>query len=99
MCDQEIHTKGITLIALVITIIILIILASIAIYLSLWEKGILNRARFAKEEYINSVEEEQKQINDAYGQILVATDENATITLSMKQLNELIEKKLIINYV
>lgn len=42
--------KGITLISLVITIIILIILASVAIYLSLGNNGIFIRAKQAKEE-------------------------------------------------
>ena len=41
--------KGITLISLVITIIILIILASVAIYLGLSNNGIFNRANEAKE--------------------------------------------------
>ena len=40
---------GITLISLVITIVLLIILASVGIYLSLRDNGILNRANDAKE--------------------------------------------------
>ena len=40
---------GITLISLVITIVLLIILASVGIYLSLRDNGILNRANEAKE--------------------------------------------------
>ena len=43
------NTKGITLIALVITIIILIILASVGIYLSLGNNGIFTKAQEAKE--------------------------------------------------
>ena len=42
--------KGITLISLVITIIILIMLAGIAINLSIGEKGLLSKAKYAKEE-------------------------------------------------
>lgn len=41
--------KGITLISLVITIVILIILASVAIYLNLGNNGIFTRAKEAKE--------------------------------------------------
>ena len=41
--------RGITLISLVITIIVLIILASVAIYLSLGNNGIFIRAKEAKE--------------------------------------------------
>ena len=47
---QEKDTKGITLIALVITIIVLIILAGVVITLSLGNNGIFNRAKQAREE-------------------------------------------------
>ena len=40
---------GITLISLVITIVVLIILAGVAIYLSVGSNGVLNRAKEAKE--------------------------------------------------
>lgn len=86
--------EGITLISLVITIILLIILAGITINLSIGENGLFNKAKYAKEEYINSIEEEQKQINDAYGQMLVATGENATVTMTIKQLNDLIDERI-----
>ena len=43
--------KGITLIALVITIVVLIILAGVAINMTLGENGIFNKAKYAKEEY------------------------------------------------
>ena len=45
------QAKGITLIALVITIIVLLILAGVAINLSLGENGIFNRAKEAKIKY------------------------------------------------
>lgn len=44
------NKKGITLISLVITIILLIILAGIVISLGLGENGIFNKAKYAKEE-------------------------------------------------
>lgn len=56
--------KAITLIALVITIIVLIILAGVAISLSLGENGILDKARFAKEKIKNSQTEENAILND-----------------------------------
>ena len=43
--------KGITLIALVITIIVLIILAGVAISLTLGQNGLLNRTKEAREKY------------------------------------------------
>ena len=54
--------SGITLIALVITIVLLIILASVAINLTLGNDGIFNRARTAKEQYQNAQDYEQTQI-------------------------------------
>ena len=45
--------KGITLVALVVTIIVLIILAGISIYLVLSENGIITRTWQAKERYLN----------------------------------------------
>lgn len=50
--------KGITLIALVITIIVLIILAGVSINLVLGENGIIKKAQYAKSEY------EKGAIND-----------------------------------
>ena len=43
--------KGITLIALVVTIVILVILAGVAINLTLGENGIFTKAQYAKEQY------------------------------------------------
>ena len=44
------RNKGITLIALVITIVVLIILAGVAISLSIGENGIFNKAEYANEQ-------------------------------------------------
>ena len=52
-------TNGITLIALVITIVVLIILAGVAINLSLSNNGIFNRAKQAREDYKHATNEEQ----------------------------------------
>ena len=59
-------TKGITLISLVITIIILIILAGVAVNLSLGENGIFRRAKEAKDKYLTSAEKEQQELNELY---------------------------------
>lgn len=93
--EYKIRTfEGITLISLIITIILLIILAGIGISLSLGGNGIFNKAKYAKEKYINSMEKEQEQLNDAYGQMLVATGEDSTVTITMKQLNDLIDERI-----
>ena len=51
--------RGITLIALVITIVVLIILAAVIINLSLGDNGIFNRVKTAKEQYQNAESYEQ----------------------------------------
>ncbi len=55
--------KGITLIALVITIIVLIILAGVSISLVLGNQGILPRARQGKQNYQNAAVEERSALN------------------------------------
>ncbi len=62
-------TKGITLISLVITIIILIILGGITINLSLGERGLFGRAKEARDKYLASAEDEQRELNELYKQL------------------------------
>ena len=56
------HQKGITLISLVITIIVLLILAGITINLTIGQDGIITRAQEAGRNYQNAAEYEQEQI-------------------------------------
>ncbi|MBO5479463.1 MAG: hypothetical protein J6A04_07290 [Clostridia bacterium] len=56
------QNKGITLIALVITIIVLLILAGITINLTIGQDGILKRAQEAGKNYTNAAEYEQTQL-------------------------------------
>ena len=58
--------KGITLISLVITIIILMILAGVAINLTIGENGILRKAQYARGEYNNAVATEEEELNELY---------------------------------
>ena len=88
------ENKAITLIALVITIIILIIIAGVTINLSVGENGIFNKAKYAKEEYSNSTVYEQEKLNELYSQLFVATNDDAQITISVKDLNNLIQQKV-----
>lgn len=62
-------TKGITLISLVVTIIILLILAGVSINLLLGENGIIKRAGQAKEEYENAQIAEQESLNELEKQL------------------------------
>ncbi len=61
MNSKEYKYRGITLISLVITIIVLIILASVAIYLSLGNNGMFTRAKEAKE--VTNKQEATEKIN------------------------------------
>jgi len=54
--------KGITLIALLITIVVLIILAGVAISLSIGENGIFSKAKYASAEYSNEQAKEETEI-------------------------------------
>ena len=56
--------KGITLIALVVTIVVLLILAGITISLVFSDNGIIAKAREASSSYTNAANEEQKLLND-----------------------------------
>ncbi len=58
----EKNAGGITLIALVVTIVVLIILAGVAINLSLGNNGLFNKAKQAREEYKVATNEEQSGI-------------------------------------
>lgn len=86
--------KGITLIALVVTIVVLIILAGVAINLSIGENGIFKKAMYAREEYSNATQSEQERLNELYSKFLVATNDDAQITISVQDLNTLIEQKI-----
>ena len=83
--------RGITLIALVVTIIVLLILAGISISMLTGQNGILNRASEAKEEYSNSTEKEQIQLsyNSAITRKL---GESITAEELQNELNEVVGK-------
>ena len=87
--------KGITLISLILTIIILIIISGITISMLLGNDGIINRARYAKDSYTNATNDEQEKLNDLenlFSKILVGS--NSTVELSMEQLNEYIDQRV-----
>jgi len=65
--------SGITLIALVITVVILIILAGVVINLTIGENGIFSKAKYARDKYLNEESLEQQQLNELYA-YLVAED-------------------------
>lgn len=54
--------KGITLVALVITIVVLIILAGVAISLTLSDNGIFTKAKQGRENYLSSANQERSEL-------------------------------------
>ena len=63
------NNKGITLVALVITIIILLILAGVSINIVFDEEGIINRAKQAAENMEIAANEEQKQLSQLLNEV------------------------------
>lgn len=63
------NNKGITLIALVITIVVLVILSTIVVVFTIGNDGILNRASSSTKQYINAEAEEQVLLGDMETQI------------------------------
>ena len=66
---KKVDQKGITLIALVITVIVLLILAGVTIATLTGENGILSRANEAKEETENAQNNEKERLNNIEEQI------------------------------
>ena len=58
------NEKGITLVALVVTIIVLMILAGVSISLVLGENGIITKSKYAKQETLNAQIGEQEELNE-----------------------------------
>ena len=66
LCANE---KGITLLALIITVVIMIILAAVTINVALGEGGLVDQAKWAAEQTANSTKSEQEQLDDVADQI------------------------------
>ena len=73
---NEGQSRGITLIALIITIIILLILAGVAINMVLGQNGLLNNAKEAQGKYINEQEKEKNMINAMSNEINLYDSDN-----------------------
>lgn len=72
--------KGITLIALVITIIVLLILAGVSITAAINGNGLFNRSKKAANVWKNSTAEEDSRINGYSGSMDNAAKEYANIS-------------------
>ena len=61
--------RGITLLALIITVVIMIILAAVTINVTLGDGGLVDQAKWAAEKTANSTKTEQEQLDDVASQI------------------------------
>lgn len=68
MCKKS--NQGITLVALVVTIVVLLILAGVSISLVNGQNGIVTKAQEAKEKTINDQINTEKQLNTLYNEML-----------------------------
>ena len=85
------NQKGITLVALVVTIIVLIILAGISINLTLGDNGIITTAQKAKENMELAKVEEERELNELYTQL--ETEESSSGNLPYESIVKLTEFK------
>ena len=69
MKKQRREEKGITLVALVVTIIVLMILAGVTLNIVLDNDGIINKTKEGAEEYENAQKEEQELLGEIEGYI------------------------------
>ena len=90
--------KGITIISLVVTIIILIILAGISINLTIGEDGLITKAKQAKENTELAQIEEQEKLNELYAHL--SSNGEISGDISYDSIAKLIEfKKSIADYI
>ena len=78
MREKELKEKGITLIALVITVVILIILATVTLNVVLGEGGLIQRAQQAKELTEQAALEEQQGLNSLMSEMANIMEEDQT---------------------
>ena len=92
--------KGVTLVALVVTIIVLIILAGISINLILGDNGIITIAKKAKENTELAKIQEETELNELYTQLEAdgSNSENlpndSKVSISIEELKQLIKTEV-----
>ena len=106
---QKGQSKGITLVALVVTIVVLLILAGVTITMLVGDNGIIARAREAKNAVEKAQGNEQNELGDLANQLANVLGENTTVeppeppeppgppTLTEENVHEYLGK-IVINY-
>ena len=74
--------KGITLIALIVTIIVLLILAGVSLNMVLGDKGIIKQAQTSKNEYEDKVKDTQGGIDGLYNELIGEKEEGGGIKVT-----------------
>ena len=82
------NKKGITLIALVVTIVVLLILAGVSISLILDNNGIIQKSKDAKREYGQARENEQADLNNISTWIEKETENNEPEIVEPENIND-----------
>ncbi len=74
--------KGITLIALIVTIIVLLILAGVSLNIVLGDKGIIKQAQTSKNEYEDKVKDTQGGLDGLYNELIGEKEEGGGIKVT-----------------
>lgn len=93
---NKIENKGVTLIALVITIIILLVLAGVSVSALVGDNGILTRATTVEEEYSKGEIEEQLQL--IVNQQLLDAYESISGNTTTVDISTVFNEKILIDY-
>ena len=87
--NKVIKENGITLVALVITVIILIILAGVSLNLALGENGIFVKSKEAVDKYKDEAQKEQNTLENMYKDMQTETGGDDTSTAGTLDVNNL----------
>lgn len=85
---------GVTLVALVVTVIVLLTLSGIVLSLVIGQGGIINIAQQAGKNHIYAEQQEKNELEKLYSSMMVATNDDSKITISMEDLTTLIDTKV-----
>ncbi|MBR2708643.1 MAG: hypothetical protein IKG14_01870 [Clostridia bacterium] len=76
---QYLQQAGITLVALVVTIIVLLILAGVTISLAMNDNGVMDKAQFASNMYANATKDERVMLEEMEDSIIDLSDSSGIV--------------------
>ena len=97
---NKINERGITLVALVITIVVLIILSTVTISTVLGDNGLINQAKKNKNNVLESVGEEEDDINKVTEEYvnMMKTDSEVTLPTVPQPIEDVLKEGAYVNY-